>query len=125
MPVTRDLKNRGAGSVHLAAATISSDTTTSPSGTDTIDSSSTTFFIHSGAWTDGTYTPNIQDSDDDVTYADVGAWQIIGAETAIGAANTVVSIGVNSQKKYVRCQIVSTGTTSGAVIGILAVNQTS
>ena len=126
MPTSRDLKNRGTTSVHIPAASIATDTTTNAAGgVDASDAKSVTFHIHSGAYTDGTYTPNIQESDDDSTYTDAEAVNIIGSETAVGAANTVVSIGVHPQKKYVRCQIVSASTSTGAIVGVLAQKQTS
>jgi len=126
MPTSRDLKNRGSASVHVPAATIASDTTTNPSGgVDAKDLAAVMFILHSGAYTDGTYTPNIQESDDDSTWTEVSSDRIIGAETAVSAANTTVTIGVHPEKRYVRCQVVSTSTTSGAVVGVVSVEQTS
>ena len=126
MPTSRDLKNRGTISVHIAAASIASDTTTNPSGgVDCSDLASITFAVHTGNWIDGTFTPNLQESDDDSTYTEIASDNIIGTETALGADNTVVSIGAHPQKKYARCQIVSTGTTSGSIIGVLAIAQSS
>lgn len=121
MPTARDQKNRSTTSAHIPAATIATNTTTNPSaGLDTKDANAVTFDVFSGARTDGTFTPNIQESDDDSTWTEVDANNIIGAETAITAANTVVSIGVHPKKRYVRCQLVSTGASSGAVVGVNA-----
>lgn len=125
MPTSRDLKNRGSATAHIPAATIATDTTTNGTGVDCNDLKSITFYFATGAYTDGTYTPNIQESDDNSTWTDVEAVNVIGSETALSAANTVVSIGAHPQKRYARAQIVSTSTTSGAVIGCLAVAQTS
>ena len=123
---SQDLKNRGTGSVHIPAASIATDTTTNPAASLEVgDAVSILFLLASGAWTDGSYTPNIQESDDDSAWTEVSADRIIGAETAIGAANTMVTIGVHPTKKYVRCQVVSASTTTGAIIGVNALKQTS
>ncbi len=121
MPTHRDQASRSTTSVHIPAATIGTNTTTNPAaGLDTKDASAVTFDVFSGAWTDGAYTPNIQESDDNSTWTEVAASNIIGSETAIGAANTVVSIGAHPSKRYVRCQVVSTGASTGATIGVNA-----
>lgn len=126
MPTTRDYKNRSATTASIPAATIGSNGTTNPSaGVDVSDKAGVTFDVFTGARTDGTFTPNIQESDDDSTWTEVDADRIIGAETAITAANTVVSIGVHPTKKYVRCQVVASGVTSGAVVGVNARTYTS
>ena len=79
------------------------------------------FHLFTGAYTDGTYTPNIQESDDDSTYTEVDSARIIGSETALSAANGSTLIGVHPTKKYVRCQVVSASTSSGAVVGVNSV----
>jgi hypothetical protein len=105
--------------VHIPAQTIATDTTTNPSaGVDMNDKVAVLFEFFTGARTDGTYTPNIQESDDDSTYTEVDSERIIGAETALSAANGMTSIGVHPTKRYVRCQAVSASTTSGAIVGV-------
>lgn len=118
MPTSRDMKNRSAVTVGRAAASISSDTTTNVTGIDVSGKAAVVIDLFTGAYTDGTYTPNVQESDDNSTFTDVPSTHVVGAETALGAANTVVSIGVQTAKKYVRVQIVSASTSSGAVVGV-------
>lgn len=124
MPTSRDLKNRGTAS-GLFGAAIASNTTTNSSGLDTSDAKSILLIAHAILYTDGNYALNVQESDDDSTYTDVEAVNIIGTEGTIDADNEVFSIGVHPQKKYVRLQIVSTSVTTGATLGVVALKQDS
>lgn len=116
---SRDYKNRASAGVHVPAASISSNTTTNAaSGVDCKDKAGVLFQLFTGAYTDGTYTPNIQESDDNSAWTEVAADRIIGTETALSAANGTTLIGVHPTKRYVRCQVVSASTSSGAIAGV-------
>lgn len=118
MPTSRDLFNRSAVSTAFTTAVISSDTTTAGPGINVSDKSSLLFTFHAGVYTDGTYTPNIQDSDDNSTFADIDDDHLIGTEAAAAlTTNGVSSIGAHTFKKWVRARIVSASTTTGATIG--------
>lgn len=77
--------------------------------------------IWSGTVTDGTFTFELQDSDDDVTYAAVGDAYLEGAEPALTASDTVVLVGYKGTRKYLRVSVTSTDTTSGGIVGALIV----
>lgn len=106
-------------------AAIASSTTTAGNIIDTNGYEGLEFILQSGAWTDGTYTPLIEESDDAGMSGSnaVDDDDLIGleADAAIGAANTVKRIGYVGDKRYVRLSIVSTGVTSGATIGATAI----
>jgi len=121
-----DMHNQAYPTIAKTVATIATDTTTT--GTNIIDMqgyNSLEFVFFSGARTDGTYTPLVRHGDaanlSDV--ADVADDDLLGLEAdgAIAAANTVKRIGYRGNKRYVRFDIVSTATTSGATLGALAI----
>jgi hypothetical protein len=115
--------------VALNPATISSSTTTSGAIIDLQGYEGVMFVLQTGARTDGTYTPLIQEGDDSglsdaaaVADADLlpsGTGQ--EASAAIAAANSVSKIGYRGTKRYVRLQVVSTTVTSGAIVGGTAI----
>lgn len=115
MPISRDLKGRATVTLSLSPATISTNTTTAGSGVAVDGSSAVMLVFQTGTRTDGTYTPDVQFSDDNSTWSDAASYELNGAETAITASNTIVTVGVkpNVLKKYVRGRFVSTGTSSG------------
>lgn len=74
-------------------------------------------FFHVGAITDGTHTPKIQESDDNSTYTDVAAGDLIGSLSAL-AASTNQKVGYKGSKAYIRA--VSTITGSPSTGGVYA-----
>lgn len=72
-----------------------------------------------GAWTDGTYTFVVQESADGSTgWTNVPSDRLQGT-AALGAANAVGEIGVipdPQNARFLRCQVVSTGVTTGAAM---------
>lgn len=116
MPISRDLVSRSSLAFSLAPATISSNTTTSGSGVDISGAAAVILHFSIGTRTDGTYTPNVQVSDDNSSWSNAEAYELIGSETAITATAGITSVGIkgNVLKKYVRGQIVSTSVTSGS-----------
>ncbi len=73
-----------------------------------------------GAWTDGTHTPKLQDSDDNVTYTDVDAAYLQGSFTAVSGAgqqNAAQRVGYIGGKRYVRGVVTVAGATTGALSG--------
>jgi hypothetical protein len=110
----------------LNITAITSSTTTVGSSIDTKGFESLTLFVELGARTDGTFLPLVQDSDDDINFANVDDQFLIGteAEAQINTANTIKTIGYVGKKRYVKLSIVSTAVTSGgatvSATGILA-----
>jgi hypothetical protein len=109
---------------------ISSNTTTTSSIIDTQGYDKVTFVITSTAYTDGTYTPTIAESNDSGMSGSnsVAASDLTKAlsDCAVSAATTnsvdaAKKIGYLGVKRYLTCGIVSTGTSSGATVGVMAI----
>jgi hypothetical protein len=79
--------------------------------------------VTTGTITDGTHTIEVQDSDDNVTFAPVADDYLQGAEPAIVAAddNVVFHIGYLGRKRYLRAIVTAAGTTTGGVYGAAVV----
>ncbi|EGX60097.1 hypothetical protein SZN_09251 [Streptomyces zinciresistens K42] len=75
--------------------------------------------VHTGAITDGTHAIDVQDSDDNSSWASVPAAQLQGAEPSIGSTDDdkVYVIGYKGAKRYLRVAVTPSGTTSGGVYG--------
>ncbi len=106
---------------------ISTDTTTTTNSFDTSHYDPGFYFAFEvQAYTDGTYSVSLEESDDDSVFAAIPAAATLGTSpvslTAVTAdGGTLNTIGAFSNKQYVRASIVSTSTTSGATIRTLAV----
>lgn len=122
-----DLYNEVAVSSGLNIGSISSNTTTNGNWIDTKGSYAVVYTLLSGTITDGTYTPNLQESDlaDHSDAANVDTNFIIGtyANATFVAAddNTAKKLGYAGKKRYVRLQEVSTGVSSGGTLSSTAV----
>ena len=110
--------------------TISSDTDTfTPSVDMARFDPGYVFTIASYDYTDGTYVLTLQDSPDDSVWTDIPAEKLIdpaGAGSLTISAATVAAdllgrIGAFSTNQFVRAKIVSTSTSTGAVITINAI----
>jgi len=106
---TQDVKT----SLAPAARTSSANGT----GIDLAGFPSATVAFIVGAITDGTHTPKVQESDDDSTYTDVAAADLIGSLAAL-AASTNQRVGYRGTKRYIRA--VSTITGSPSTGGVYA-----
>lgn len=109
---------------------ISSDTTTTGAIIDVSDATmGVSYTLFSGAWTDGTYTPILFESDDSgmsgaTAVADV---DLLGQDPAssvapetqavLDADDEIKKLGYRGSKRYIRLSIVSTATTTGSTIG--------
>ncbi|NUT96733.1 MAG: hypothetical protein HOY78_32400 [Saccharothrix sp.] len=74
--------------------------------------------INHGAWTDGTHTFAVQESDDNATFAAVAAADLDGTAPAVSSAaqnNTVTVVGYRGRKRYLRASVTVAGATTGAV----------
>lgn len=126
---SRDLHNNVFYKNALSSTAINSNTTTSGATIDTfpdIQYYGLEIVIRSTAYTDGTYTPNLQDSPDGTTWTDVdNSFMIPDDGTAesgavINGNNQIKRIGYIGKNRYVRLQIVSTSVTTGATLSALA-----
>ena len=107
----RDLKDSFSvdQSLKPAAAHTSSPTCTS---SDLQGFGGALVVINPGVITDGTHTPKLQESDDDSSYSDVAAADLVGSFAAI-ASSTAQKVGYVGIKRYVKLVITVSGTTSG------------
>ena len=111
----RDIKNNVDAQPSIDPATYNSDQT--GAGVDLRDFDAAMAVIQSGALTDGTHTPKMQESDDDSTYNDVAAADLEGTFANI-AADAVQRVGYKGAKRYIRVFVTSSGTT-GAIYGAM------
>jgi allantoicase len=120
-----DLKNNVSASNALNIQAISSNTTVTGVSIDTKGFESATFAIQSATLTDGTYTPEVQESDDNSTFTAVADDFLIGTEAnAVFVAtddNKVKTIGYAGKKRYLKLTLTSTGVTSGGTLGATAI----
>ena len=72
--------------------------------------------FNAGAWTDGTHTPALFDSSDNVTFNAVPAANLQGAFTAVSSAvgqNAIQRVGYVGPNRYLRGSLVGAGITNG------------
>lgn len=118
-----DLKSDISNLNAFTPATINSDTTTAGVEIDTLGFESLTFLMRASTYTDGTYTPLIQESDTSGSYSgSVADNDLIGteADAALSAAG-VSRIGYVGTKRYVKLSFVSASTSTGATLDAVAV----
>ena len=108
-----------AKALNIQAITASS--TVAGNSIDTKGFESLTFLYEVGARTDGTFTVLIQDSNDDLAFADVVDTFLIGTESSINTANTIKKIGYVGKKRYVKLSFVASAVTSGATVSATAI----
>jgi hypothetical protein len=115
-----DLKNNISVKNALNITSISTNTTTAGVEIDTQGYESATFEIITGARTDGTVTPLIQETDVSGSYSgSVNDNDLIGTEAlaALSVAQSRSIIGYVGKKRYVKLSLVSTSVTTGLTAG--------
>lgn len=124
MAVSRDLYSNISV---VSCITPDADRTASVNGSsvDTRGFESLAFAFHYGTITDGTFTPSLEESDDDSAWTAVAAADLQGTFTAgtSSADETVVRVGYTGDKRYVRPVVTASGSpaTGGefSAVGIL------
>lgn len=118
---SRDLKNNIKIVNGLNIASITTNTTTVPAvGVDTEGYESVTIEVITGARTDGTVTPLLQECDTlGGVYTAVSDEDLIGLEVdaALSTANSRARFGYIGTKQYLKPCLVSTGVTTGLTAG--------
>lgn len=113
----RDLKHDIKVLNGLNIQSITTNTTTAGIEIDTKGYNSVTFVVKTGARTDGTVTPLIQETDTSGSYSgSVSDDDLIGleSESALSAAHSVSTpLGYIGNKRFVKASLVSTFVTSG------------
>lgn len=116
--MSRDLYNGtdAAQSLRPQARTASANGT----GVDLVGYDAALVLIDVGAWTDGTHTFEVQDSEDNSTFAAVADEYLLGTEPAVSGAahdDVIYEIGYKGIKRYLRVAVTVSGATTGAVYG--------
>lgn len=112
----------------LPPAAVGTNTTTSAvNNVHMEDAEAVEFYMIVGNYTDGTYTPEVQEADDDGAGAP-GAWadapddSLLGTEAAAALSGAgVAKIGYRGIKEWLRLNVVSTGVTTGATVAVIAI----
>ena len=116
----RDLHSNVNGLIALAAAAISTNTTTVGEIIDSLGFEALEFFVSMATITDGVYALLLEEGDD-AALADAAA---VSADETLGVLtgfvltddDSVKRVGSIGKKRYQRLSIVSTGTTTGVSI---------
>ena len=112
----RDLRNNIDAVISLSPA--ARNTTANGTGVDLQGYEGAVALAQFGAWTDGAHTPSLQESDDNSTFTNVAAADMLGSFTAVSSgagANTVQRVGYIGAKRYVRGVMTVSGATTGAL----------
>ncbi|QTI79013.1 hypothetical protein IAI58_15465 [Roseomonas marmotae] len=79
-------------------------------------------FVTFGAWTDGTHTPKLQESDNGSTgWTDVAAIDMAGSFSAVSSAagqNAVQRASYIGNKRFIRPVLTVASATTGAIVGV-------
>lgn len=114
----RDLKNN----IDVQTSLVPDDYTASANGSGVdlrgFDGALVAFVV--GTVTDGTHTPKVQESDDDSTYTDVAAADLLGSLSDL-ASTTNQRVGYIGSKRHVRAVLTVSGATVGAQVAALVV----
>lgn len=70
--------------------------------------------VQCGVITDGTHTPNLQESDDNSTFTDVAASDLNGSLVACTGSSSQ-RVGYIGAKRYIRVKMTVSGATTGAL----------
>ena len=116
MSVTKDLHNLISVTTAIALTAVADGEDVAGVAIDRQGSDGLEFIFQVGAYTDGSVTPLIEESDDNVTYTDVADADLTNTQTsaALSAAG-VSSIGYIGDKRYVKATAV---TAAGSTLSV-------
>lgn len=122
----KELHNRSTGAIALKAQTIATDTTTPGETLDMQGYQSCLFLPFTGTLTDGDYEFQLFEGDesDMSDEAEVSSDDVVGTIPdwdADADDDKISQFAYIGTKRYVRVKVVSTNTTTGAVVGAMAV----
>ena len=104
---TRDLKNNVNTVQSIAPGTYT--TTQTGASADLAGYESATIEFNIGLWTEGTFTPTVEESADDATFTTVAAADLIGTPPTVNDSssddNTITLVGYRGAKRYLRVVI--------------------
>jgi len=108
----RDIKNNVDAVPSLAPAVYSTNQDENGTGVDLRGYDAAQVAFVSGDFTDGTFTPKVEESDDNSVWSDVAAADLDGTLSAL-SANAMQRVGYQGGKRYVRPVVTVAGATSG------------
>jgi len=111
--------------VNVGSESISTNTTTVLGSVDTADYDlGVTFGLYAPAFNAGSFALTFEESDDDSTWSAVPADYLIGGAITVTAASAagddIASVGIISNKRYIRPSIVSTGASGSNTLNCVA-----
>lgn len=111
----RDLKNNTSVSQSLAPASRSASA--NGTGVDLLGQKKDAVLVvfHPGAIASGTWTPSVEESDDDSAYTAVAAADLEGTLAAL-VANTVQAVGYKGGKRYVRAVLTTASSPASSLV---------
>lgn len=119
---TRDLRNM-LDAAHSLEPAVRATGTLTGSGVDLLGYNAAAMLVYFGAYTNGTHTPSLEHSDDNVSFSAVSAAELEGsfAPVSSGAGvNSVQRVGYKGGKRYLRAVMTvasgATGAASSALI---------
>lgn len=80
--------------------------------------------IEAGAWTDGTHTFSLQESDDDSTFTDVADADLQGTEPVVSSgagASQIYELGYLGSKRYLRVRQAVTGSPATGMVSAASI----
>lgn len=123
----RDIKNNVA--VAASVLPLLRTATVEGSGVDLRGYDSAMVIVDAGTVTDGTFTPSLEESDDNSTFTTVAAADLEGSFTAVtsSADDGVQSVGYKGDARYVRAVLTASGSpsTGGTIGAVFALGHSS
>lgn len=115
-----------APAAHTASVNSSSfDREKGPSGDIAAPYEALEVLVEFGAWTDGTFTPKLQESTDTTTWTDVTlTGNELGTYSAVtnsATASTIQRMAYVGTLRYVRAVVTVASATTGAIFGVTAI----
>jgi hypothetical protein len=113
MKAIKDLYKKVNGFVPAARTATNNGT-----GVDLANVIENEFVYQTGAYTDGTHTPKLQESDDNSAFTDVAAADQVGTLAAVSSSagqNAFQAVSYIGSKRYCRMVLTRSGTTTGIV----------
>ena len=111
----RDLDKQISVVTTIAPAAAATATTTGTT-VDLAGYRSAAVVLHTGVFTDGTFTPTVEESDNDSDWSTVDAADLSSAFEAVTSSNdaTIYEVGYLGSKRYIRLLMTETVASAGA-----------
>ncbi len=97
--------------------------TTTGSTVDLSGYRSAAVVLHCGVFTDGEFTPTVEESDDDSSWSTVAAGDLSGAFTAVTASTdvSIQEVGYLGSKRYLRLLMTESSASTGALFSAVVI----